>query len=297
MMDRAIRWAGGCSPRNPRIPKVGAIIAIGDEVIGRGRRGTGEEGDDDHAERHALLQVADKSRLPEAALYTTLEPCTAEVRTQGDDCCTELILQHRIKKVFIGILDPNQGVTGKGLSKLQERNVEIELFPHELAQQIRASNADFIKSQQAFGAEIVSPTDGEILKTSTTPHRHAIRVTCMNAPTANNYLFTSHDGLYWPQPGPFRSVGKQEWEIDAHFGTTGEHSLHIVTATETGQVLIEYYRHVTRWNLERRERLVKQYKPSEEDLMRLLGGDYFGIPMTGLQKGLRTEDSITVIIT
>jgi hypothetical protein len=199
--------------------------------------------------------------------------------------------------VFIGVLDPNQGVTGKGLWKLQDNNVEVELFPHALAQKIRSSNADFIRCQQTLGAKIVSPKNREVLKTTTTGGRHAIRVSCLNAPTANNYLFTSRNGLYWPQPDPFRSVAKNEWEIDAYFGSTGEHSLHIVTATELGQVLIEYYRMMVRWNLERRERLSKEYKPTEEeDLKRLLGGDYFGIPMTGLRKGLRSEVSITVTI-
>jgi pyrimidine deaminase RibD-like protein len=80
LMEEAIRWADACKPTNPRIPKVGAIIAIGGEVIGRGRRGTGDKGDDDHAERCALHQVPDKGRLPQATLYKTLEPCTPEVK-------------------------------------------------------------------------------------------------------------------------------------------------------------------------------------------------------------------------
>lgn len=135
-----------------------------------------------------------------------------------------------------------------------------------------------------------------MLTTSATRRRHAVRVTCVNPPTASNYLFTSHGGLYWPQPGPFRHVERNEWEIDAYFGATIDHTLHIVTATELGQVLIEYYRKVVRWNIERREMLKKRYHPSKEDLALLLGGDYYGIAMTGLQKGLRSEDSITVTI-
>ena len=38
-MNEAIEWAAGCNPIKDAIPKVGAIIAIGSEVIGRGRRG------------------------------------------------------------------------------------------------------------------------------------------------------------------------------------------------------------------------------------------------------------------
>ena len=42
-MEMAIKWADGCHPIKESIPKVGAIIAVGQQVIGRGRRGTGEE--------------------------------------------------------------------------------------------------------------------------------------------------------------------------------------------------------------------------------------------------------------
>ena len=69
------------------------------------------------------------------------------------------------------------------------------------------------------------------------------------------------------------------WEIGAFFGSTVEHSLHIVTASELGQVLIEYYRKVLRWNLERREKIKKKYNPTDADLSQLLGGDFFGITM------------------
>ena len=114
-MASAIALAKKCAPIADRIPKVGAVIALGGKIIGRGGWGTGKTGDDDHTEKVAINSVQDKTRLPQATLYTTLEPCTKEVRSDPLDCCTELITQHRFKRVFIGILDPNQGVRGKGL--------------------------------------------------------------------------------------------------------------------------------------------------------------------------------------
>jgi len=116
--------------------------------------------DNEHAERDAIAKVEDKTRLSEATLYTTLEPCTGEVRSVPDLSCTELILQHEIPKVVIGILDPNQGVAGKGILKLQKHGREVSLFPHGLAQKIRAINAPFIRIQEGLGARIVDPPNG-----------------------------------------------------------------------------------------------------------------------------------------
>ena len=60
------------------------------------------------------------------------------------------------KRVFIGILDPNQGVTGKGLWALQESGIDVELFPPELAREIKTLNEKFILSQKRPGIKITS---------------------------------------------------------------------------------------------------------------------------------------------
>jgi len=292
-MREAIDWAARCNPIKESIPKVGAMIAIGEEVIGRGRRGTGATGDDEHAEKHALNQVAEQASLPKATLYTTLEPCTREVRTKELECCAELILQHRIPRLFVGILDPNEGVTGKGLLRLQVSGVDVALFPHDLAQQVRVLNAAFIRCQQTLGATIISPKSGATLKTYGTHGKHAIRFKCLNPPGTNTYLFAFRQGLCWPQPGAFRRVEERVWEIDAHFGSTGEHTLYLVTANDLGRTLVEYYRKVIRSNIERREKL--KGKIADEHAA-LLGGDYPGIQMNGLPKGFRFEASVALTI-
>jgi pyrimidine deaminase RibD-like protein len=292
-MNEAITWANGCKPKEPAIPKVGAIIVTGGKAIGRGRRGTGQEGDDQHAEWHAIEAVEDKSLLPQATLFTTLEPCTPEVRSKPLECCTHLILQHKIKRVVIGILDPNQGVTGKGLWRLQNENVEVELFPHELAQQIRSINADFIRTQQTFGVTILSPANGSVLETFKTEGKHAVRFKSLNPPTDDNYLLSFNNGLCWPQPGPFRQVEGNVWEIDAYFGSPGDHTLQLVTSTDLGNVLIGYYRKIVLLNVARRKRLTSMFS---NEVAKQLWGGYPGIDMNGLPKGIRLEASVSVTI-
>jgi hypothetical protein len=212
------------------------------------------------------------------------------VRSKPLECCTELIRQHQIKKVFVGILDPNQGVTGKGLLRLQESGVEVALFPHELAKEILAQNAAFIRAQQTLGATILTPKEEEDLRTYETDGRHPVRFKSLNPPGPDAYLLAYRGGLFWPQPGPFRQLEPGVWEIDAHFGTTGEHVLQLVTANELGSALIRYYRKVVDGNRSRRERLRDKLDVS------LLGGDYPGIEMNGLPKGLRLEASVKIFV-
>lgn len=291
-MEEAIRWANGCQPIKSSIPKVGAVIAAGQNVIGRGRRGTGEEGDDLHAEEVAIESVKNKSLLAQATLYTTLEPCTPGVRRDPPRCCTELIHRLQIKRVFVGILDPNQGVTGKGLWRLQDTGVQVALFPHDLSKEIRIQNEAFIRFQEGLHATIVRPKAGDILRTYESGGKHALHFTCMNPPEPSTYLMIYRDGQYWPQPGlPHFIEQDGVWEIVAHFGTTGDHELRLVTADDLGNVLIQYYRKVVDENLSRRKRLRAQGVD-----VSTLGGDYPGIQMSGLPKGLRLEASVPVFV-
>lgn len=52
------------------------MIVVSNVVIGKGKRGSGEPNDDDHAEKTAIASVPDPGELPKATVYTTLEPCT-----------------------------------------------------------------------------------------------------------------------------------------------------------------------------------------------------------------------------
>jgi hypothetical protein len=83
------------------------------------------------------------------------------------------------------------------------------------------------------------------------------------------------------------------WEVDAHFGLTGEHTLHLVTATNLGVSLIAYYRRILSRNNERAKELRTKLRHGEP----VPGeGRWPGIPMSALPKGLRSEVSVTVRI-
>jgi pyrimidine deaminase RibD-like protein len=301
LMKAAIALAEQCKPIAGRIPMVGAVIAVGGVIIGRGHRGTGEQGDDDHAERIALEGVVDRKQLPEATVYTTLEPCTPEVRSDPLNCCTELIGQAGVKRVFIGILDPNQGVRGKGLWALQSAGVDVELFPPELASQIRVLNHRFIKEQQTLGIRITNLTSDQIIKTYETGGAYELEGTFLNPPGSDVFALISNGDQWWPQPHPLRITGENAWSVKIYFGAYGRHTVAIVRASELGVYLVSYYRKVVSSNIERSERIMRYFRRDsmagdDAELRGLLRNAHEGIAMGKLPKGIELQDQFNIIV-
>jgi pyrimidine deaminase RibD-like protein len=298
LMNRAIELAEQCTPIADRIPKVGAVIAVGGTVIGRGHRGTGQPGDDDHAEMVALRGVADRTELAKATVYTTLEPCTPEVRSDPLTCCTELIRQAEVKRVFIGILDPNQGVRGTGLWELQERGIEVELFPPELAKRIRVLNDRFIREQRKLGLRITNLSSGQTIRTFDKGGVYELEGTFLNSPGEEVFALVSKDGRWWPQPYSLSLSNDNKWSVKLHFSSYGTHTLSIVRANELGICLIKYYRRVSGLNLEQRNRITEhvQHVAPEElaGILKCLGHLYPWIEMTRLPKGLELQAQVEV---
>ncbi len=67
------------------------------------------------------------------------------VRTDEEESCTERLIRAQVPRVYIGILDPNQGVCGKGVVELQRSKTEIALFPHKLAVRITRLSEAFTR--------------------------------------------------------------------------------------------------------------------------------------------------------
>ncbi len=287
-MELAIAQAKLCTPSDAaRIPRVGAVIAHKGTLIAEGRRGP-----ENRAEFEAILQVRFLDQLQNATVYTTLEPCTGAVRSKPLEACTNLLTQHQVRRVVIGILDPNQGVCGKGVLELQKHNIEVRLFDHDLAQEICALNAEFIRAQQSLGLVFLSPEPGAELHTYRAAGAHEFHCRVNNAPDDEIYVLVERGGLWWPQSDRLRRVGdSDEYRFRAHFGTTGEHRIHVVRASPLGVALIGHYSKTRDRNQKRRTDL--SGKLSADD-MNLLGGDYAGIQMPSLPRGLDSQGSILV---
>src|ERR1035441_3187146 len=300
LMSEAISLAEYCKPIADRIPRVGAVIAVDGVIIGKGHRGTGNSGDDDHAEKVALKGVVDRKQLPQATVYTTLEPCTPEVRSEPLDCCTELIRQAEVKRVFIGILDPNQGVRGKGLWELQSRGIEVELFPPELAKKIRVLNDNFIRVQQTLGIRITNVQPGQTIRTYDKGGVFELEGTFLNPPGDDVFALTNIGGQWWAQPYPLRLTANDTWSVKVHFGGYGPHTVCIVRANELGAGLIRYYRKIGALNRKARDLVKEVIRGSgledEEAFLRSLGSVYPGIEMGKLPKGIELLDQVNILV-
>ena len=118
-ISRCIQLAkNGLGPAFPN-PMVGSVIVHNGKIIGEGF--TSPFGGS-HAEVNAIQSVRDLSLLPEATIYVTLEPCSHIGKTPP---CADLIIQHRIPKVVIGIKDPHKKVAGNGIKKLKNAGCTV----------------------------------------------------------------------------------------------------------------------------------------------------------------------------
>lgn len=134
-MARAVRLAEKARGDTYPNPIVGAVIVKNSEIIGEGYH---QQAGLPHAEVIALKKAGAKA--VGADLYVTLEPCSHYGRTPP---CTEAIIKAGVKRVFIGIQDPNPKVNGNGLKLLQAKGIEV--YVGILTSQIKQQLAGYLK--------------------------------------------------------------------------------------------------------------------------------------------------------
>ena len=123
-MRRCIQLAKNGQLNAKPNPMVGAVIVSAEgRIIGEGYHVRCGEG---HAEVNAFASVRpeDEHLLPAATIYVSLEPCSHYGKTPP---CADLIIKKGIRRVVVGCIDPFAEVQGRGIQKLRDAGIEVEV--------------------------------------------------------------------------------------------------------------------------------------------------------------------------
>lgn len=112
-VELARQAVGHTSPN----PMVGCVIVKDGKVVGEGYH---PKAGQPHAEVFALRNAGGQAE--NATAYVSLEPCNHYGRTPP---CTEALINAKVKKVVVGMVDPNPLVSSKGINRLKEAGIEV----------------------------------------------------------------------------------------------------------------------------------------------------------------------------
>ena len=133
-MRRALELAQrGLYSTHPN-PRVGAVLARDEEIVGEGWH---ERAGEPHAEPIAIRAAGDRARG--ATAYVTLEPCSHHGRTPP---CVDVLLAAGVRRVVYAVGDPNPRVNGAGAARLKEAGLKVQ--SGLLERDAEALNAGFL---------------------------------------------------------------------------------------------------------------------------------------------------------
>jgi diaminohydroxyphosphoribosylaminopyrimidine deaminase/5-amino-6-(5-phosphoribosylamino)uracil reductase len=131
-MERALELASSVRASTSPNPWVGAVIEPG------GFEGATQPPGGPHAEVVALQQAGEAARG--ATMVVTLEPCAHHGRTPP---CVDAIIEAGIARVVVGVEDPDPNVSGKGIARLREAGIDVEVGVR--GDEVRAQLAPYLK--------------------------------------------------------------------------------------------------------------------------------------------------------
>jgi diaminohydroxyphosphoribosylaminopyrimidine deaminase / 5-amino-6-(5-phosphoribosylamino)uracil reductase len=137
-------------------PMVGALIVKRGKIVGEGYHA---KAGGPHGEIVALRQAEAKARG--ATLYINLEPCTHYGKTPP---CAPQVIEAGVKRVVIGMEDPNPRVKGRGIESLKQAGIQVRVgVLKKECQRINEAFCKYIVEKKPFVImKAASSLDGKI---------------------------------------------------------------------------------------------------------------------------------------
>jgi len=159
-MSLALRLAKKAEGMTSPNPLVGAVVVRGGKILGQGyHRQAGLP----HAEIEAFNDATKKKNsLKGATLYVTLEPCChTNKRTPP---CVKAVIENKISRVFVSMLDPNPKVSGNGVRMLRKNGIEVEVgVLEDKAKELNEAFTKYITTGKPFVIlKLAATMDGKI---------------------------------------------------------------------------------------------------------------------------------------
>lgn len=155
-MEFALLLAKQAKGQTSPNPSVGAVVVNNQEIVGFGAH---LKAGDAHAEVLALQVAGVKAKG--GSMYVTLEPCSHYGRTAP---CADLLIEQGIKHAVIACLDPNERVSGKGIEKLRQAGVKVDVgILEEEAMELNKDFFHYIKTRRPYvTVKTATSLDGKI---------------------------------------------------------------------------------------------------------------------------------------
>lgn len=184
-MQRCLELARLAAGQTAPNPMVGCVVLQQGLVVGEGFHPRAGQ---PHAEVFALAQAG--AQAQDATLYVNLEPCNHTGRTPP---CTEAVIQAGVRRVCVGMVDPDPRVSGTGIERLRQAGLEVIVGVEEAAcRQLNEAFVHRITRQRPLGLLKYAMTlDGKIAAVS----GHSAWVTGSTARAAVHQLRATCDAV------------------------------------------------------------------------------------------------------
>lgn len=249
-------------------PKVGAVVVNENgEFLAAAHRGE-DPCHKDHAEFYALEIKLSSGIVANGTVFTTLEPCFE--RSEAKIACARRLVERRVDRVVIGMLDPDPSVHGKGQMFLLESGINVQNFHADLTKEILELNRDFIRDRKTPRFTITSPSHNSQVPRGDIRFGGTYRI----KPSSSDHcaVFTRRGREYWPQ-GRLVILDDNRWECTTRVDNPGELSILIAQINPDVQLWVQHFQKVGK-----------------------IHGKWVGLEIENLPSGIRVNHSITVMV-